>query len=167
MTASIPWLQSALSFFMKAILICFNVAFCLKDTAIYQCEFTRPSRGISTPLWLASCSAIQINRTITKPPAVSATRFTSTLERLPRQNGDSTFVLVMQAYEQVEMRFHSFLNSALDGVEWSASRPGRFSPGKLPRYPLNRLLSGCTRCDSTFRRQKSLVPSAGRTTIFW
>jgi hypothetical protein len=37
----------------------------------------------------------------------------------------------------------SFLTSALDGHEWSASRPGRALPwGKDPRYPLDRRLGG-------------------------
>jgi hypothetical protein len=27
-------------------------------------------------------------------------------------------------------RFHVFLTSALDGIEWSASRTGRFTPGE-------------------------------------
>jgi len=32
---------------------------------------------------------------------------------------------------------------ALDGDEWSNSRPGRFSPRrKIPQYPLHRRLSG-------------------------
>jgi hypothetical protein len=36
-----------------------------------------------------------------------------------------------------------FLTSALDGGEWSASRPGRaLPPGKGPRYPLYRRLDG-------------------------
>jgi hypothetical protein len=35
------------------------------------------------------------------------------------------------------------LTSALDGGEWSASRPGRFAPqGKSPWYPLDRRLGG-------------------------
>jgi hypothetical protein len=38
---------------------------------------------------------------------------------------------------------YSFLTSALDGGEWSASRPGRALPwGKDPRYPLYRRLGG-------------------------
>jgi hypothetical protein len=38
---------------------------------------------------------------------------------------------------------HSLLTSALDGGEWSASRPGRALPrGKDPRYPLDRRLDG-------------------------
>jgi hypothetical protein len=34
------------------------------------------------------------------------------------------------------------LTSALDGVGWSALRPGRFTPGKETRYPLYRRLGG-------------------------
>jgi hypothetical protein len=33
----------------------------------------------------------------------------------------------MQAYWGVEVQFHAFLTSALDGGEWSASRLGRFT----------------------------------------
>jgi hypothetical protein len=36
-----------------------------------------------------------------------------------------------------------FLNSALDGGEWSASGPGRFNTGEgAPRYPLGTRLGG-------------------------
>jgi hypothetical protein len=34
----------------------------------------------------------------------------------------------MKAYGGVDVKIHIFLNSALDGSEWSASRPGRFTP---------------------------------------
>jgi hypothetical protein len=37
---------------------------------------------------------------------------------------------------------YSFLNSTLDGGEWSTSRSGRFILGKGPRWPLNRRLGG-------------------------
>jgi hypothetical protein len=33
-----------------------------------------------------------------------------------------------KAYWGVEVQLHAFLTSALDGGEWSASRPGRFTP---------------------------------------
>jgi hypothetical protein len=36
---------------------------------------------------------------------------------------------------------HTF-TSALDGGEWLASHLGRFTPGKDPRYPLDRRLCG-------------------------
>jgi hypothetical protein len=42
-----------------------------------------------------------------------------------------------------EVSSYSFLSSALDGGEWSASRLGRaLFPGKDPRYPLYRRLGG-------------------------
>jgi len=36
----------------------------------------------------------------------------------------------MQTYGGVEVKLHAFLASALDGIEWSASRSGRFTPGE-------------------------------------
>jgi len=35
----------------------------------------------------------------------------------------------------VEVYSHSLLTSALDGGELSTSRPGRFTPEKVPSYP--------------------------------
>jgi hypothetical protein len=40
----------------------------------------------------------------------------------------------------VEVLFHAFLTSALDGQEWSASRPGRFTPGE--RAPSSHWIRG-------------------------
>jgi hypothetical protein len=37
---------------------------------------------------------------------------------------------------------HSFLTSALDGGEWSTSRPAHITPGNELRYPLNRISGG-------------------------
>jgi hypothetical protein len=42
-----------------------------------------------------------------------------------------------QACRGPEVQFHSFLTSTLDDGEWSTLLPGRFAPGKEPRYPLN------------------------------
>jgi hypothetical protein len=42
----------------------------------------------------------------------------------------------------VEVQIHAILTSALDGDEWSASRLGRFTPGKSPWFPLDRRLGG-------------------------
>jgi hypothetical protein len=36
----------------------------------------------------------------------------------------------MKVYGGVDVLIHIFLTSALVGGEWSASRPGRFTPGK-------------------------------------
>ena len=40
--------------------------------------------------------------------------------------------------EKADVQLHSFLILELDGGEWLASRPRRITPGKEPRYPLNR-----------------------------
>jgi len=39
-----------------------------------------------------------------------------------------TKYLAVKTYGRVEVQFHSFLNLALDGSEWSASRRGYFTP---------------------------------------
>jgi hypothetical protein len=36
----------------------------------------------------------------------------------------------------VEVYLHAFLTSALDGGEWSVSRPGRFTPREIPPVPI-------------------------------
>jgi hypothetical protein len=36
----------------------------------------------------------------------------------------------MKAYGGVDVEIHIFLNLALAGGDWSASRPGRFTPGE-------------------------------------
>jgi hypothetical protein len=48
----------------------------------------------------------------------------------------------MKVYRGMEVYIHEFLTSALDGSEWSASRPGRFPPRENPRYLLDRGLGG-------------------------
>jgi hypothetical protein len=51
----------------------------------------------------------------------------------------------MKVYGGVDVQIHIFLTSALVGDEWSASRPGSFTPGKefmalpgLELWPLGR-----------------------------
>jgi len=39
----------------------------------------------------------------------------------------------MKEYWGGELEFHTFSTSALEGDEWSASRPGRFTPWKRAR----------------------------------
>jgi hypothetical protein len=43
---------------------------------------------------------------------------------------------VRKVYGGVDVYIHIFLTSALVGGEWSASRPGRFTPGKEPSVPI-------------------------------
>jgi len=40
----------------------------------------------------------------------------------------------------VKVQLHAFLNSALDGGEWSASRPGHFTPKE--RVPVTHFIRG-------------------------
>jgi hypothetical protein len=44
----------------------------------------------------------------------------------------------IKVYGEVGVELQSFLASALYGDEWSASCPGRFTPGMKTRYTLNR-----------------------------
>jgi hypothetical protein len=46
----------------------------------------------------------------------------------------------MKAYARVDVQIHIFLISTLVGGEWSASRPGRFTPGE--RAPGPHLIEG-------------------------
>jgi len=41
----------------------------------------------------------------------------------------------MKTYCGVEEKFQAFLTSALDGGDWSASRPTALAPGKEPPVP--------------------------------
>jgi hypothetical protein len=41
----------------------------------------------------------------------------------------------MNTYDGMEGEIHAFLTSALDGYEWSASRPAALPPGKDPSSP--------------------------------
>ena len=44
----------------------------------------------------------------------------------------SPFYRPQRPLERVEVELYSFMASALDGGGWSASRLGRFTPGKEP-----------------------------------
>jgi hypothetical protein len=61
---------------------------------------------------------------------------------------------------------YSFLTSALDGGEWSASRPGRsLPPEKDLRYPLYRKLGGPQSRPGQRLEEKSFAPAGDRTSI--
>jgi hypothetical protein len=42
----------------------------------------------------------------------------------------------MKTYGGVKLQLHHFFTSALDGGEWSASRPAALAPGKEPPVPI-------------------------------
>jgi hypothetical protein len=46
----------------------------------------------------------------------------------------------MEAYWGVEVQLHAFMTSALDGGEWSASRPSRFT--RRERAPFTHQIEG-------------------------
>jgi hypothetical protein len=67
----------------------------------------------------------------------------------------------VKTYGRVDVWIHIFLTSALAGGEWSASRPGRFTPGgNNPRYPLDRRLGG-PQSRSGRRREMKVSPLSG------
>jgi hypothetical protein len=62
----------------------------------------------------------------------------------------------MKAYGGVDVLIHVFLTSALVGGEWSALRPGRFTPGKeLPGTHIGGWIGP--------RKEKNRVPLRTRT----
>jgi hypothetical protein len=66
--------------------------------------------------------------------------------------------------DAVHVQLHIFLTSALDGGEWSASRPGRCTPGKrAPRYPFDRKLGGPQNRAGRHGEEKSPTPTGTRT----
>ena len=58
----------------------------------------------------------------------------------------------------VGLKLHSFLTSALEGEDWSTSRPGRFIPYEEPLYPLNRGLVGPQSWSGRFGIEKYIFP---------
>jgi hypothetical protein len=57
-----------------------------------------------------------------------------------------------------------FLISALDEGDWSASRPGRFTPqGTSPRYPLDRRLGGPQSLSGLCGEEENRIPAGNRT----
>ena len=65
----------------------------------------------------------------------------------------------------VGVQLHLFLTSTLDGDEWLSSCSSHLTPGKEPRYPLNRRLDGLW---SHFRRcedEKNSLAHKGIRTV--
>jgi hypothetical protein len=57
----------------------------------------------------------------------------------------------------------SFLTSAPDGGEWSASRSGSLPLGKKPKYPLDRRLGGPQRRSRSYGAKKYVTPTENLT----
>jgi hypothetical protein len=72
----------------------------------------------------------------------------------------------MKAYRGVVAQYHTFLSSALDGGEWSASCPGHFTPrGNCRRYPLDGMLGGLRAGLDAVEKINSLAFAGTRTLI--
>jgi hypothetical protein len=70
-------------------------------------------------------------------------------------------------YGGVDVQTHLFLTLALVGGEWSASRPGCFTPGeRAPLYPLDRRLGG-PQSWSGRHEVKILAPTRTRNPTPW
>jgi hypothetical protein len=62
-----------------------------------------------------------------------------------------------------DVEIHVYLTLALVGGEWSASRPGRFTPGEITRYPLNRGLGEPQNRSGRRGEEKNLASTRTRT----
>jgi len=65
---------------------------------------------------------------------------------------------------ELKEKLYSYLDSALDGGEWSASRPGLFTPWKEPLYPTKRGLDGPHRRPERFGEEKEFLLLTGLET---
>jgi hypothetical protein len=69
----------------------------------------------------------------------------------------------MKAYDGVDVQIHILLTSALVACEWSASRLGRFTPGKEPVcHWMEYLVEPTAGVDDVVKR-KFLTPTGTRT----
>jgi hypothetical protein len=57
----------------------------------------------------------------------------------------------------------SFMTSALDIGEWSASRTGRFTTGEDSRYPLDGRLGGPQNRSGCYGEEKNIAPAGNST----
>jgi len=67
----------------------------------------------------------------------------------------------MKAYTGADVWLHLFLISVLDEGECSASRPGPLTPGRDPRHPLYRRLSGSQSRSGLFLKNGKYLSPAG------
>jgi hypothetical protein len=73
-------------------------------------------------------------------------------------------VHTMKADGGVEILFHSFLTSALDGGKWSSLCLQLFiSKERAPQHPLNRILSRLQRWSGHNAEEESLYPLGNET----
>ena len=100
------------------------------------------------------CSQLYNNR----PLGLLGQFFVITNRILTKGKGKSVLSTLSSRIVGEGLVLHSFLTSALDGGDWWTSRPGRCTPGKESRYPLNRTLGGPQNRSGRYREEESLFP---------
>jgi hypothetical protein len=73
----------------------------------------------------------------------------------------------MKAHGGVDVQIHIFLTSVLVEVTGQLHAPADFAPGKDPRYPLDRRLSGPESPSGRHGEVKILAPTGTRTPTPW
>jgi hypothetical protein len=102
--------------------------------------------GESTTFRVLICSHLQVTRRL----ALKSCPWASTEHH------------TIKTYWGVEVKLHAFLTSALDGGEWSASQPGRFTPGEYSsRFPLDRMWGGLQNRSGHGGAEKNSKPQPG------
>jgi len=70
-------------------------------------------------------------------------------------------VHILKVHGETEVLLHQFLTLALDGGEWSTSRPGQINHAIEARYPLNKRLDGIQRPSGRFEGETNVFPLPG------
>ena len=65
-----------------------------------------------------------------------------------------------EGYEWTQVELHSFLNSALDEGEWSASHSGRFTPEEDRPVPIEQKADIHRRIRSSCNGRRKVMPAA-------
>jgi uncharacterized membrane protein YqiK len=77
--------------------------------------------------WLYCASTLALSEVCVVVVVVVITVFSMTIIIIIIK-GNGVLVHAMKACRGVELQLYSFLTLALNGIEWSATRPGRFTP---------------------------------------
>jgi len=67
----------------------------------------------------------------------------------------------MNAHTADRLQLRTFLTWTVNRNEWSTSRPGHFTSGKEPQYPLNERLGGPQSLSGRFGEEKNPFARAG------
>jgi hypothetical protein len=76
------------------------------------------------------------------------------------------FNYVAMNTDGLEVELHHSWTSALDGDEWSASRPCRFIPEERRQYPFDKRLDGSQSRSDRFGEEKNFAPDRNRSPAF-